>query len=146
MALIRWQPAELTDLRRDLDRVFDTFWTGSDGNAPTPRSWSPAVDISETPDAYLVTAEVPGVEKENVHVTVLENRLFIKGEKHQESREEKENTHRTERVYGAFSRSFDLPRAVDAEKISASYKDGILRIAVPKAEDAKPKQIEINVN
>mgnify|MGYP003572331254 CR=1 FL=1 len=145
MALIRWQPAELTDLRRDLDRVFDTFWTG-DQAPQNVRPWSPAIDISETPDAYLVAAELPGVEKQDVHVTVLENRLFIKGEKKQETREEKQNVHRVERAYGAFSRSFDLPRAVEAEKITAAYKDGVLRVSVPKAEEAKPKQIEVNVN
>ena len=145
MALIRWQPAELTDLRRDLDRVFDTFWTG-DQEPQNVRPWSPAIDISETPDAYLVAAELPGVEKQDVHVTVLENRLFIKGEKKQETREEKQNVHRVERAYGAFSRSFDLPRAVEAEKITAAYKDGVLRVSVPKAEEAKPKQIEVNVN
>lgn len=145
MALIRWQPAELTDLRRDLDRVFDTFWTG-DQEPQNVRPWSPAIDISETPDAYLVAAELPGVEKEDVKVTVLENRLFIKGEKKQEAREEKQNIHRVERAYGAFSRSFDLPRAVQAEKITAAYKDGVLRVSVPKAEEAKPKQIEVNVN
>ena len=145
MALIHWQPAELTDLRRDLESVFDTFWTGPEPSTAA-RSWSPAIDIGETPDAYLVTAEVPGVEKGDVHVTVLENRLLIKGEKKQEVLEEKESPHRVERVYGAFSRSFDLPRAVNAEKITATYKDGVLSVSVPKAEEAKPKQIEINVN
>ncbi len=89
---------------------------------------------------------MPGVEKEDVKVTVFENRLFIKGEKKQEAREEKQNIHRVERAYGAFSRSFDLPRAVQAEKITAAYKDGVLRVSVPKAEEAKPKQIEVNVN
>ena len=145
MALIHWQPAELTGLRHDLDHVFDTLWTGGQKTAPASGTWSPSIDISETPEAYLVTAEVPGVDKKDVQVTVLENRLLIKGEKQSEVPGEKQNTHRVERGFGAFSRSFDLPRAVEAEKISASYKDGVLRISVPKAEEAKPKQIEINV-
>ena len=145
MALIHWQPAEFTGLRRDLEGVFDTFRTGEQ-TPQAARPWSPAIDISETPEAYLVAAELPGVEKEDVNVTVLENRLFNKGEKKQEAREEKQNIHRVERAYGAFSRSFDLPRAVEAEKITAAYKDGVLRVSVPKAEEAKPKQIEVNVN
>ena len=145
MALIHWQPAELTDLRHDLDRVFNTFRSGGE-TATTSRAWNPAIDISETPDAYQVTAEVPGIDKKDVQVTVLENRLLIKGEKRSERREENENAHRVERVFGTFSRSFDLPRAVAAEKISAAYKDGVRRVSIPKAEEAKPKQIEINVN
>ena len=144
MELIRWQPAELTHARHDLDRFFDNFWTNS--SAPAVRSWSPNVDISESSDGYTLTAELPGVAKQDVHVTVVEGRLTLRGEKKQETQEEKENTHRVERTYGSFTRSFDLPQAVNAEKITASFKNGVLSIGVPKAEEAKPKQIEISVN
>ncbi len=146
MALIRWQPAELTDLRRDFERLFDGYRNPPSPTQSIPQSWSPATDIEETPEAYQVTAELPGVAKEDVQVTLNENRLTIRGEKKQETTQEKQTTHRAERVHGPFSRSFDLPSSVQADKISASYKDGVLRVAVPKAEAAKPKQIEINVN
>ena len=146
MALIRCQPTQISNARADFDHFFDNFWPGNQVAESAPRNWSPVVDISESADDYTLTAELPGVGKADVHVGVVDNRLTLKGEKKQETRAEKETTPRVERVYGSFSRSFDLPKTVNAEKITAAYSDGVLKVVVPKAEEAKPKQIEINVN
>ena len=146
MALIRWQPTQTSNARDDFDRFFHNFWPGNQVVESALRNWSPVVDISESADDYTLTAELPGVAKADVQVGVVDNRLTLKGEKKQETRAEKETTPCVERVYGSFSRSFDLPKTVKAEKITASYRDGVLKVVVPKAEEAKSKQIEINVN
>ena len=145
MALIRWQPNEIFSLRRDMDRLFDTFYGNSESEAPDVSTWRPSVDIAETQNEYVVTADLPGINREDLDVSVTDGRLTIRGERRQTAEANQNNVHRVERVYGTFSRAFDLPKAVDAEKISATYRDGVLSVQVPKAEEAKPKQIEIKV-
>lgn len=146
MALIRWQPRELYDLRRDVNQLFDSFW-GNGENEPTqPTVWRPSVDISEREGEFTVTVDLPGIRREDLDVTVVNGRLTIKGERRHEKEEKDATTHRVERAYGTFTRSFDLPTAVAADKISAAYRDGVLTVVVPKAEEAKPKQIEVRVS
>ena len=106
--------------------------------------WMPTVDISETDCDFAVRAELPGVDKDNVKVTLDNGILTIKGEKKIETKDEKR--HRAECLYGSFVRSFTLPQHVDVEKVQAGYKDGILNLTIPKLETAKPKQIEVKVN
>ncbi len=145
MALVRWQPSRSFGFGREVDRLFDHFWGGvptGDGTEPT---WSPSVDIAEGEDNIVVTAELPGVKSEDVKVTVEDNVLTIEGEKKKESESGEGRTHRVERSYGRFVRSFRLP-AVDADSISASYSEGILKVSLPKPETAKPKQISVSVN
>jgi HSP20 family protein len=108
--------------------------------------WTPAVDIHETNDSYVVKADLPGVNKDDIHVDIRDNTLTIRGEKKYEEKVSKDNYVRTERAYGTFLRSLILPQNVDADKIEAKYKDGVLELTIPKKEEAKPKQIEINVN
>jgi len=154
MSLIRWNPArelatwpsDLFGIQREMNRMFDNvfrFDTRDDDNGFT--AWTPAVDIAEHDDQFVVKVELPGVNKEDVKITLENNILTIRGEKKQEKETKKENYHRVERSYGSFQRSFTLPTTVKSDKIDAVYKDGILQIALPKAEEAKPKQIEVKV-
>jgi len=154
MSLVRWNPArelatwpsDLFGIQREINRMFDTVFrydTRDDENVFN--AWTPAVDIAEHDEQYLVKVELPGVNKDDVKITLENNILTIRGEKKQEKETKKENYHRVERSYGSFQRSFTLPTSVKSDKIDAVYKDGILQIALPKAEEAKPKQIEVKV-
>ena len=151
MALVRWQPTRSLGFARDLDRLFDSFW-GSNSSVGAPvadngveRHWAPTVDVSENDEEIVVNAELPGVKTEDVKVTVEDDVLTIEGEKKQETGSGEESAHRLERSFGRFVRSFKLP-AVDADRISASHSDGILKVTLPKPETAKPKVIAVNAN
>jgi len=153
MSLIRWNPtrelatwpSDLFGIQREMNRMFDGFFRGTTDEDSTLAAWTPAVDIAERDDAYLVKVELPGVNKDEVKITLESNILTIRGEKKQEQETKKENYHRVERSYGSFQRSFTLPTTVKSDKIDASYKDGVLMVTLPKAEEAKPKQIEVRV-
>ena len=108
--------------------------------------WSPALDAFEDKDKYTVSIEVPGLKKDDLNVTVHDGVLTISGERKTEKGVKEGTVHRTERYYGKFSRSVSLPAAVRADKVSAAYKDGVLTVEVPKAEEAKPKTIEVKVS
>lgn len=109
-------------------------------------NWVPAVDIYETDQAIVLKADLPDVDPKNVDIRIEDNVLFVKGERKFESQVKQENFHRSERVYGTFSRSFSLPQIVAADKITADYKNGVLQITMPKREESKPKQIHVTVN
>ncbi|MGH8004831.1 MAG: Hsp20/alpha crystallin family protein [Limisphaerales bacterium] len=108
--------------------------------------WAPVVDVTETKDEVVVRAEVPGMVKEDLTVTLQDNVLTLRGEKKQEKEEKDASFHRMERGYGSFVRSFTLPTLVQADKVKAAYKDGVLTVTLPKAEEVKPKEISISVN
>jgi HSP20 family protein len=143
MAIVRWEPArELATMEIErLNRMFTDFY----GEAFS-RAWVPAVDIYET-DAHEVVlkAELPDMKREDLNLTFENGVLTLKGERKFEQEVKKEHFQRIERRHGAFSRSFTLPNTVDATHISASYKDGVLTIRLPQREEAKPKQIAVNV-
>jgi HSP20 family protein len=144
MAIVRWEPArELASMEVDrLNRMFSDFY----GEAFRRSAWVPAVDIYETDDHEVVLkAELPDMKREDINLTFENGVLTLKGERKFEQETKKENFHRLERQYGSFSRSFSLPNTVDAGRISASYKDGILTIRLPQRDEAKPKQIAVNV-
>jgi HSP20 family protein len=154
MSLIRWNPARelaawpsgVFGIQREMNRMFDSFFNhGLQDEDSAQTAWTPAVDIAEHDDEYLVKVELPGVNKDDVKITLESNILTIRGEKKQEKETKKENYHRVERNYGSFQRSFTLPTAVKSDKIDASYKDGVLMVSLPKAEESKPKQIEVKV-
>jgi HSP20 family protein len=107
--------------------------------------WTPAVDIAEQENEYLVKMELPGVNKEDVKISLESNILTIRGEKKQEKEEKNKSLHRVERSYGSFQRSFTLPTSVKNDKIDAFFEDGVLSVTLPKMEEAKPKQIEVKV-
>lgn len=142
MQLVRWGPyQELVAMSNRLNRTFN------DSYAPRTEDsfgvWAPPVDIFERQDHLVIRAEIPGVQKEDMDVRIENGVLTLHGERKQDTEVKEENAHRMERIYGSFARSFSLPTTVDASKVSATYKDGILEVTVPKAEAAKPKMVEI---
>jgi len=145
MALMKWEPSEsLATLQREVNRLFESFFDGSPlrfGEYMT----EPAVEVSDTKEAVVVKAQVPGVTKEQLQVAISEGALIIKGEKKEEEKKEEKNYTRREFRYGAFSRTVPLPAAVQAEKATAQLKDGILEITLPKSEEARVKDIPIAV-
>ena len=145
MDLTEWKPfLEVTRLRREMDRLWDDYFgPGRRALQPSEVEWAPAIDVAETGDKITVTAEVPGMEAKDIEISLLGDTLTIKGEKKAEKEEKAENYHLIERSYGSFVRSLKLPAAVEAEKIEASYKQGILTVTCPKKEEVKPKAIEI---
>lgn len=130
-----WEPFEA--LRRFNESFFDTN---------TESVWTPRVNITENEKNYEISAELPGIDKDDVKVDLKDNKLTIKGEKKLESKDEKENYIRVERSYGSFERSFYLNSDVDVTKLNASFKDGVLNVLLPKKEEAQPKEINIEVN
>jgi HSP20 family protein len=155
MSLVRWSqsrdlptfPSDVLNIQREINGMFDRFfrsgWSEDTNLAPTV--WSPATDITEDEHGYSVKVELPGVKKDEVKITMENSVLTIRGEKKQEKQSKSDNAHRVERCYGSFQRSFTLPSTVKAEKIEATFADGILTIALPKAEEARPKQIDVKV-
>ncbi|NIM00909.1 MAG: Hsp20 family protein [Acidobacteria bacterium] len=111
----------------------------------TDSAWAPAVDILETGDNLVIRAEVPGVERNAIDVKVEDNTLILSGERLREAETDDTQAYRRERVYGSFVRSFTLPKTVDAARITAEYKNGVLEVTIPKAEEAKPRKIDIKV-
>lgn len=133
-----------SDFTREADRLFSDFINR--GIFRLSDEWAPGVDVVETKDEVVVRAEVPGMTKEDISVTLQDNVLTLRGEKKQEQAENGATYHRVERMYGSFVRSFTLPTVVQADKVKAAYKDGVLTITLPKAEEVKPKEISITVN
>lgn len=129
------------------DKWFDEAAnTLSTESAPTNGTWHPNVDVYENEGSYVLKAELPGVNKEDIRIDINNNALTLKGEKKFEEKTEKDNYVRIERSYGSFTRTFVLPDKVDSESIKANYKDGVLEITLPKKEEAKPKEIKVEVN
>lgn len=144
MQLMQWSPfREMEDFFNQFHRAFGSLpaLSGTSGNG---NLWAPVVDITETPKEYLVRAELPGLKKEEVSITVDEGVLTLSGERRIEESDEKR--HRSERYYGQFQRSFALPSDVSADKIDADYKDGVLCIHLPRTEQKKSKAIEVKVH
>jgi HSP20 family protein len=123
--------------------LFNGEATTAAENENVTRAWAPRVDILENESAYQVTAELPGVKKEDVEITVENNLLTLKGERKFEKDVNKEQYHRIERAYGTFARSFTLPNRVSQDQVQAKFDNGLLTITIPKAAEARPKKIEI---
>jgi HSP20 family protein len=133
MSLIRWDPL------RELNKMMGARW-----DLPSSTTgWNPAVDIFETENEVVIKAELPGMEAKDIDIRLENNVLTLKGERHFSAETKEENYHRVEREYGTFSRSFSLPSAVKEDKIKADYKDGMLKVTLPKKEEVKPKAIKI---
>ena len=140
-ALTPWKGMD--SLRQEMDRVFDRFFEPRWGVVESTGEWAPKVDVSETKDAVVVKAEIPGVEQKDISVSLQDQVLTIKGEKHHEKDEKDEKYHRVERSWGAFTRSFRMPAAVETEKVAATFKNGTLMITLPKAPGAKDTMIPV---
>lgn len=135
------------DLRTLQNRLFEPFFGRFNfmDDALASGTWAPAVDVAEDGDKIHVKVEVPGMEEKDLKINYEDGLLTVSGERQFEQRDDR-NYHRIERSYGSFVRSFSLPRSVDASAIAANYRNGILEIEIPKKEDAKPRQIQINSN
>ena len=152
--LVRRQPCRTQTVRDpffgEMERFVSNapFWAGNLFGQrlaeDLKNTWVPPVDVQETENAFIFTAELPGMRKEDVSITLEENLLTLSGERNLKEKEEGENFHRIERTYGSFSRSFSLPSQVDSSKVEASFKDGLLTVEIAKAEQAKPRKIEIH--
>ena len=135
-------------LQERINRMFDdTIRTlyPTDGEELEKGIWAPAVDIYETNDSFVVSADLPGLNKDEIQIDLKDNTLTLKGEKKFEEKVSKDNYIRVERAYGSYVRSFTLPQNVDPEKIKAKYKEGVLEVTIPKKEDARPKQIKVEL-
>jgi len=145
MDLIQWRPfREVSRLRNEMDRLWDEYFgAGRRALQPAEEAWLPAVDVSETEDKITVKAEIPGMEAKDIDISMSGDTLTIKGEKKTEKEEKEENYHLVERSYGSFRRAMKLPASVDADKVEATYKNGVLTVILPKKEEVKPKAIEI---
>jgi HSP20 family protein len=144
MNVVRWNPFnEMSLLQNQMNRLFDTALQGWPGDSNGTTQWTPAADIYESENELIVNLDLPGVNPKMVDIRVENNVLSIRGERQFEESQTKDSFHRVERSYGPFGRSFTLSTPVDADKIRASYKSGVLSITLPKAEAAKPKRIQI---
>ncbi|RZB32600.1 MAG: HSP20 family protein [Desulfobacteraceae bacterium Eth-SRB2] len=147
MELIRWNPRrELFGLHNSINRMFDNFIspTVRGDEALSVWGWNPVVDIYENEENIVITAELPGVDKKDMTVDIKGRVLTLKGERLTDNEVKEDNYYRQERCYGKFERCFTLPVEIDPEKIKADYKDGVLKIAIPKTEESKPKQVSIH--
>jgi len=142
MSLVRYEPWSLfNQFSKELDRRFQTNQE-HDGDVATS-DWSPAVDIKENETAYTVVADIPGVDPNDIDVHMEDGVLTVKGERNLNREQEKEGYKRVERVHGSFYRRFSLPETVDADKISAKCKDGVLEVTIPKQEKSQPRKINV---
>ena len=141
-----WNPLrEMQELQNRVLHALAPRGDGEDREAMAVAEWSPVVDIIEDEKEYLIKAELPEVSRENVRVTVENGKLTLAGERKFEKEEENKKYHRVERFYGSFARSFNLPENADPEPVEAEFKDGVLRVHLPKLEKAKPRQIEVKI-
>lgn len=149
MAIVRWEPfRDMLSLQERVNRIFEeSFRTRTSGEEDWALggSWAPAVDIYEQDNNIVLKAELPGLDPKDVDIRLENNTLTLQGERKLDTEVKRESYHRVERSYGTFTRSFTLPAVVDQQNIKADYREGVLRVTLPKREEAKPKQISISV-
>ena len=155
MAIVRFRPfsqqavdsfRDFGDMQAEVNRLFDNF-LGRPAQQPgsMERVWAPAVDIYETVDALMVAAELPGLDEKDIHLSIIGDVLSVRGERQWNQEVKQESYYRGERWYGKFERSLPLPMPVQADKVTAKYRDGVLTITLPKVEEIRPKEIKIDV-
>lgn len=147
MTIVRWDPfRELNTIQNRMNRIFGEYYRGADDDVTRRGTWVPPVDIYDTGKHELVIkAELPDMNKEDIEITVENGSMTLKGEKKMDPALGDEHCWRIERAYGTFTRTFSLPPTVDASKVTADYKNGVLTIKLPVREEAKPKQIQVQV-
>lgn len=136
----------IANIKHDIDRFYDEFFDRRFDDTESMGKISPLVSLEETDNNYVVTAELPGMKKDEVKITFQDGKLSISGEKKAVKESDEGNFHRYEREYGSFCRMFNIPTSIKSDKIKASYESGVLEVVLPKAEEAKSKEIHINVN
>ena len=146
MDIMRWDPfKELSTLRDQIDRLFDSFFGRVPSLIERESAWVPAINLEETEDSYVVQAELPGLKKNEIKVAITEDSITISGERKIAKEEKGKTYHRVEIAYGKFQRMLPLPGEIIPEKAKATYKDGILTIKLPKSEKAKVKEVEVEI-
>jgi len=145
MAITRWDPfRELSTIQDRMNRLFQESYGGQDQELSTS-AFAPPVDVYEDEHSIMLKVEVPGIDEKDIDIRLENNTLVVRGERKFEKEEKEENYHRVERRYGSFVRSFSLPNTVDTENVQATYDKGVLKIALAKKAEAKPKQIKVSV-
>lgn len=145
MALVRWDPVrEMDSLQSDMNRVFDRFFDAksTSGNGAA-RRWIPSMDLVESEEELILRADLPGMTRDDVNIEIKDGVLTISGERRAEHQDRAEGFHRVERAFGSFSRSLSLPDGIDAGKVEADFKDGVLEVRVPKPEQSQPTRVQI---
>ena len=144
MTLVRWKPMnDPVGFQHEMNRLFDDLWMRPAYRSDVPGEWIPAMDVAENEAEFRLVVELPGLKKDSVKISFSDNVVSIRGEKRVETREEKENWHQVERTYGTFERSIRLPVPVDSEKVKARFEDGVLTVVLPKAAEARTREINI---
>jgi HSP20 family protein len=145
MSIVRYDPfRDLRNLQEEVNRLFSTNLTRSFGDEGIARgAWNPSVDIYENKDQIVLEAELPGMNREDFDVSIENNVITVRGERRFEKKDESDSYHRVERSYGSFTRSFTLPQTVSADSAAAEYRNGVLRVTLPKREEVKARRIEI---
>ena len=142
--LVRWDPAvEVDSLQSEMNRLFDGFFGGRSNGSESARRWVPQMDLAETEDDLVLTADLPGVSPDDVSIEIKEGTLTVAGERKDRRESKGAGYHRVERRFGGFSRTMTLPRGVDAEGVAADFADGVLEVRIPKPEERKPHRVEI---
>lgn len=146
--LTRWEPfREFSTLQDRMNRLFrESYNDAGPEESLTSSSFAPAVDVYEDEHTVTLKIEVPGIDEKDIDVRIENNVLTLKGERRADNEVKRDSYHRVERSYGAFTRAFTLPTTVDTTKVKADFKDGLLRVVLPKREESKPKQVQIEVN
>jgi HSP20 family protein len=143
--IARWDPfRDLVSIQDELNRLFGRTYSGTEATRPgATGSWMPPIDVSETKDKLVLAVELPGIEADEVEVSIEDSTLTVSGSREFKQESDEENYHRIERRYGSFSRSIRLPEGVEAEEVDARFDKGVLTIEVPKREETKPRRIEV---
>jgi HSP20 family protein len=145
MTIVRWEPLrELGSLQTEMNRLFNTvFDTPTAGNGGAMRRWMPAMDLIETDEHFVLRADLPGMDEDDIKIELEDGTLTVSGERKAEHESKHEGYYRVERAFGGFSRSLTLPKGIDPEGVSASFDRGVLEVRIPKPEERKPRRIEI---
>jgi len=155
MAIVRFRPygaagdplaSGFSDIQSEMNRLFDSFFgRPMQMGGGIERVWAPTVDMHETKDELVVTADLPGLNEKDVHLSITGDLLTLKGERRWDHEAKEDNHHRSERWFGKFERTLQLPVPVQADKVKAGYRDGVLTVSLPKTEEVRPKEIRIDV-
>jgi HSP20 family protein len=144
VTIVRWEPfRELSSLQTEMNRLFNAAFEGPGGGNGGARRWTPAMDLLETEDEFVLRADLPGLTESDVNIEIEDNVLTVSGERKTEHEDKREGFYRMERAYGSFSRSLTLPKGIDPEAVTAGFDRGVLEVRVPKPEQRKPRRINI---
>ena len=145
MTLVRWRPLrDIAGVQDEINRAFDDLWRQSRQTDPRGGTWWPSVDLMENETEFKVVAELPGMKRDDIKLSITENLLTVRGEKKVHTEEKNETWHQVERSYGSFERAFQLSWPGDAGRVKAHFEDGVLAVTLPKSEASRPREISID--